>query len=154
MADHIHIEGLEPYNGDWEFDLGDSPLTTREWGWIKRHAGYLPVDVDEKAFSDPELVTMFGAIALRRHGKIETEEVVRVYESFLDAPFGAQIVLRGERRAKEESEASPPPESSTSSTDTSGPDSTTPSATSEDPPKRSGTLELASSESHRERSAS
>ena len=40
--DYLTIEGVAPYDGRYEFDLRDRPFTVREWGWIKRHSGYLP----------------------------------------------------------------------------------------------------------------
>ena len=45
-------------------------LTTREWGWIKRLSGYLPLNIED-GLGDPELVIVFAAIALRRAGKVE-----------------------------------------------------------------------------------
>ena len=38
----IAITGCKPYDGHYELDFNQE-LTTREWGWIKRHAGYLPL---------------------------------------------------------------------------------------------------------------
>ena len=72
--DYIVVEGVRPYDGRYEFDIAGQELTTREWGWIKRLSGYLPLTVEE-GFSDPELVTVFAAIALRRAGKITVQEV-------------------------------------------------------------------------------
>ena len=74
LMDYIVIEGVPPYDGRYEFDLEGRELTTREWGWIKRHSGYLPLTIED-GFTDPELVTVFAAIALRRAGKVEAREV-------------------------------------------------------------------------------
>ena len=58
-------------------DLARGPFTTREWGWIKKHSGYLPLTVEEGfRGADPELITVFAVIALHRAGKIQTADVV------------------------------------------------------------------------------
>ena len=100
--DYIVIEGVRPYDGRYEFDLAGQELTTREWGWIKRLSGYLPLTVEE-GLSDPELIVVFAAIALRRAGKVEPKEVPEVFERLSDAPFGAAITM--ETEAEEEAEA-------------------------------------------------
>ena len=66
--DYIVIEGVRPYDGRYEFDLEGRELTTREWGWIKRLSGYLPLTIEE-GLTDPELITVFACIALRRAGQ-------------------------------------------------------------------------------------
>ena len=45
--DWLTIKGVPPWDGRYEFDLEDRELTTREWGWIKRWSGYLPLTVAE-----------------------------------------------------------------------------------------------------------
>ena len=72
--DYIVVEGVRPYDGRYEFDLAGQELTTREWGWIKRLSGYLPLTVEE-GLSDPELIVVFAVIALRRAGKVEPKDV-------------------------------------------------------------------------------
>ena len=67
---------------------------------------------------------MFAAIALRRAGKVETNEVPRAFEYLSDAPFDGPG-SRLETDTVEEGDAdSPPPSSSSSNGATSGPDST------------------------------
>ena len=39
--------GVPPYDGRYDFDLEGRELTTREWGWIKRLSGYLPLTIEE-----------------------------------------------------------------------------------------------------------
>ena len=120
--DYILIEGIRPYDGRWEFDLEGRELTTREWGWIKRLSGYLPLTIEE-GLSDPELIVAFAVIALRRAGKVEPKRRSgQAFERLSDAPFGAAITMETDVE-KEEVEVSPPPESSTSSGGTSGPSS-------------------------------
>ena len=60
--DWLTVAGVKPWDGRYEFDLNGRELTTREWGWIKRHSGYLPLTIDE-GFNgaDPELFACFAA---------------------------------------------------------------------------------------------
>ena len=69
--DWLILEQVPPYDGRYEWDLEGRELTTREWGWIKRLAGYLPLNIED-GLGDPELIAVFAAIALRRAGKVET----------------------------------------------------------------------------------
>ena len=142
--DRIVIEGVHPYDGRWDFDLVGRELTTREWGWIKRLSGYLPLTIEE-GFSDPELITVFAAIALRRAGRIEPREVPEVFERLSDAPFGSAITLETEEA--EEDDVGPPSPSSSANGDVSGAFSTPSLETSEPSPSSSGTPASATSES-------
>ena len=130
--DYIIVSGAKPYDGRYEFNLGVE-LTTREWGWIKRLAGYLPATLDDdNAFSDPELVCVLAAIAMRRAGRIQPQEVPAVFERMADAPFGTTITIEaGQQEEAEEGDAGPPARSSNGSEPTSGPASPTSSETSE-----------------------
>ncbi len=121
--DYIVVQGVRPYDGRYQFDLEGEELTTREWGWIKRLSGYLPINVEE-GLSDPELIVVFAAIALRRAGKVEARDVPDVFERLSDAPFGAAITMETESVKEEDRETVPPQPSSSSSVDTSGPEST------------------------------
>jgi hypothetical protein len=134
--DTITISGVKPYDGRYELDITGSPLTTREWGWIKKHAGYLPVTIGDDGFADPELIAVLAVIALRRSGTIEAREVPAVYDRIADAPFGSTISL--EFASATEGDADPPPLSSTGSSNSSGPASTMSSEPSELRPSRTG----------------
>jgi hypothetical protein len=145
--DWIVIDGVPPYEGRWQFDLDTQELTTREWGWIKRLSGYLPLTVEE-GLSDPELIVVFACIALRRAQKVTPAEVPDVFERLSDAPFGSAITM--ETDTKEAAiEASPPASSSSENADGSGDASTTRSETSPPTPTVSGTPGLDISESAR-----
>ena len=73
--DYLTIEGVKPYDGRYEFDIENHALTTREWGWIKRHSGYLPLTIaDGYAGADPELYAVFAVIALCRAGKVDARD--------------------------------------------------------------------------------
>lgn len=151
--DYIALEGIAPYDGRYEFDIGERELTTREWGWIKRLSGYLPLTIEQGFVgADPELIAVFAAIALRRAGKIEARELPQVFEQLADAPFGATIRL--EAGVEQEAESSPPESSSNGSTATSGDDSSTSSEIPAPTPSATGTPDSAISASARTMSES
>lgn len=131
--DWIVIDGVRPWDGRYEFDLAGSPPTSREWGWIKRLAGYLPLTLDEGfKGADPELFCVFAAIALRRAGKIEPGQVPDIYDRLIDAPFGATIRLEADTPDEEETEPEQDPTASSNGNGgSSGPGSPTSSETSE-----------------------
>ncbi len=139
MATRIVIEGVKPYDGAYLLDLADQPLDTFEWGWIKKHAGYLPTD--ELQFGDPEFVVTLATISLVRDGKVDRLDFRQAWETLALAPFGQTIKLEGEPEPDEEvgAEPVPPQRDSTSRTDTSGPGSRTSSETSDETPAPSGT---------------
>ena len=141
--DWIVIENVAPYDGRWPFDLDGSELTTREWGWIKRLAGYLPLTIED-GLSDPELIVVFAAIALRRAGRVEPQNVPQVFEQLSEAPFGSSITMETET-GDEEADAGPPASSLSASDDSSGVDSTPSLETSEPTPNNSGTPASATS---------
>ena len=149
--DYIVVEGVRPYDGRYEFDLAGQELTTREWGWIKRLSGYLPLTVEE-GLSDPELIVVFAVIALRRAGKVEPRDVPSVFEQLSDAPFGSAITM--ETDVEEVEETSPPPSSSSANGDSSGVALSPSSETSEQTQVLSGTPASVTSESGPTRSES
>jgi hypothetical protein len=137
--DWIVIEQFPPYDGRWELD-SELSFTTREWGWIKRLAGYLPLTVEE-AFrgGDPELFAVLAGIALHRAGRITPAEVPGLYERMLDSPFWSKIRFESDGASAGEDDAGPPPPSSPARPATSGPESTPSSVTSPNPRNGSGT---------------
>lgn len=126
----IVIEDLRPWDGSYDFTIDE--FSRREWGWIKRLAGYLPGDV-EKGFAgaDPELYAVFGVIALYRSARIGPDEAADIFERFLD---GGKIRLEGTKSEEKGDDASPPAESSNGNETSSGADSSKSSETS--PPTR------------------
>jgi len=150
--DWLVIDGVKPWDGRYEFDLAGQELTTREWGWIKRLAGYLPLNIDDGfQGADPELFAAFAAIALYRAGKVEQRDVPDLFERLQDAPFGATIRLETDSDA--EVEANPSPPSSSGSDSTSGVNGKASSASSDVTPAPIGTPALGSSGSVPTRSA-
>ena len=137
MSDHITITGVAPYDGRYELDITGQPLTTREWGWVKRHAGYLPLTMDAGSFSDPEFVIVEAVIALHRAGKITAAEVPALVDRFQDIdPFAAITYEAGEQ--PEGDDAGPPPRSSDVKPSSNGDSSPTGSETSDSHPKATG----------------
>jgi hypothetical protein len=139
LPDYITITGVKPYDGRYELDLTEQQaFTQREWGWIKRYAGYVsPLDMGENAFADPEMVGVLALVALYRAGKVETRDVQAVWERFQDAPFGSTVRFEA-GPADEEDDGSPPPRSSDARPSSNGDDSTTSSETSEQHPSPTG----------------
>lgn len=150
--DWIVIEGVRPYDGRYEFDIAGQEFTTREWGWIKRLSGYLPLTI-EQGFSDgdPELFCVFATIALRRASAIEARDVPTVFETLVDAPFGGTIKLDSDRAAAADEDEDPfaasTRESSPGNTPTSGLRLTTNSAAWGEQQTATGTRESDISES-------
>jgi hypothetical protein len=134
-VNYIVIEGVRPYDGRYEFDLVGSEFTTREWGWIKRLSGYLPLTLAEGFDgADPELFAVWATIALRRAGRIEAAEVPTVFERIADAPFGTTIRLEADPEDEPAADdAGPPPSNSNGNEPISGPASPTNSGESESP---------------------
>jgi hypothetical protein len=152
--DYLVVDGVKPWDGRYEFDIVDAELTTREWGWIKRCSGYMPLTVAEGFDGgDPELFACFAVIMLRRAGKIQAAEVEDVFDRIADAPFGATIRVESDS-ADQTDDQSPPPSSWNGSTASSGEDSATSSASSDDPLNATGMPVSAISEWPRLRSES
>jgi hypothetical protein len=142
----IVIAGVKPYDGRYQLDFDDD-LTTREWGWIKRLAGYMPFTLEEGgAGGDPELACIFAAIALRRAGRVEASEVPAVFDRLADAPFGSAITIEADEE-KPEDDAGPPGRSSNENGASSGDASQTSSDTLVLHPNASGTHGSAASAS-------
>jgi hypothetical protein len=119
MPDVIVLEGAHALAGEYEFDR-DTELTTREWGWVKRLSGYLPLSFGEGiSGGDPELITALCVIALVRAERISREEVTAQYERLLDLEAG-RIAWRMDAREEAEEEAHPPPISSSARPRSSG----------------------------------
>ena len=149
----ITVTGVRPYDGSYELDLDAQPLTTREWGWIKRNAGYLPLTLTSEAFSDPELIMVLAVIAIRRSGSVQTGQVTEVLDRFNDAPFGSALTIEA-TPDEEEDDAGPPARSNSEKPSSNGASSPTGSESSEMPLRATGSPLLATSESERSISVS
>ena len=104
----IVVKGVPPYDGEYELDT-DRAFSTREWHWIKKIAGYMPLTVGEGfAGGDPELFVAVAVIAMCRSGKIRREDALQVAEHIAEAPYElTTITLVG--GAQEEAEDELPP---------------------------------------------
>lgn len=150
--DWLSIRGGTPYDGRYEFDLESADFSVREWGWLKRHAGYMPLTIEEGfRGADPELYAVFAVIALHRARRITVADVGRVLEVIADLPGTLTIRLESDapEEAEEPEDALPPTpsQSSTRSASSSGDDSPPNSEISELRPRASGTPDSATSES-------
>lgn len=93
----IIIKGIRPYDGEYELDT-DRAFNAREWRWIKKVSGYMPLTVSEGfAGGDPDLFVALAVIAMCRDGKVERERGLDVADILAEAPFdGAAILLVGD----------------------------------------------------------
>jgi hypothetical protein len=142
VADWITITGVKPYDGRYELDIDAQPLTVREWGWVKRHAGYLPLTLEADAFTDPELIMVLAAIAARRGGRVEPADIPALIERFQDVDPFASITYESGVEAGDAD--GPPASSSETRRSSNGDSSTTGSVSLDDPlsptgPRRSDT---------------
>jgi hypothetical protein len=146
--DWIVVEGLKPWEGRYEFDLGGQPPTIREWGWLKRLTGYMPLTLDQGFDGgDPELYACFAVLAIRRAGKIDDGGVVDLYERLIDNPFEQTIRLEFDQDKQEPEEDPTLPPSSSENGSSSGHASTPNLANWDLPRPRTGTPDSATSES-------
>jgi hypothetical protein len=126
---------VPPYEGRYEFELG--AFTTREYGWIKRLSGYLPLTITD-GLGDPELITVFAVIALRRAGKVDAAQVPGAFETLADADFDGVGISYEVGDEPAEDDAGPPTSSSNGNGASSGDGSTASSASSETGPSPTG----------------
>lgn len=155
MADWLNIKGVKPYDGRYLFDVDGAPFTTREWGYIKRLSGYMPLTVSEGfAGGDPELYAAFAVIALVRAGRVEPADVAGVFDRIADAPFGAAVQLENDGLDDTAADAVDPPQEPPASGNTSGTDLPTKSGTLDTTRDDSGPPRLDSSRSGPTRLAS
>ncbi len=108
----IKIHGIRPWDGEYELDP-DRSFNTREWNWIKKVSGYMPLTVqDGFAGGDPSLFVALAVISMCRAGRITREEGLRVADELAEAPFdGASITMVGDDAPEED--ANPVPLDST-----------------------------------------
>lgn len=147
MGNWITLTGVKPYDGRYELDLDEQPLTMREWGWIKRHAGYLPVTLTGESFTDPELITMLAIVAMHRSGTVTNAQVPELWDRFQDVPFGSTVTLETDETEDAEDDAGPPPEGKSAKRSSNGASSANGSETQEDPPRSTGSPASVTSES-------
>lgn len=93
----IIIQGIKPWDGDYDLDT-DRAFNAREWRWIKKVSGYMPLTVsDGFAGGDPDLFVALAVIAMCREGRIGRDEGLTVADQLAEVPFdGAAINLVGD----------------------------------------------------------
>jgi hypothetical protein len=101
----IIITGIPPYDGDYELD-SDRAFNAREWRWIKKVSGYMPLTVTEGfEGGDPDLFVALAVIAMAREGKVTREDGMKVADVLAEAPFdGAAITMVGDEEPVEADE--------------------------------------------------
>lgn len=96
--DKIVIEGVPPYDGEYEFEFGS--FTNREMHRVKKLTELVAIDFEDAFLKrDPDLFLGLAVIAMERNGKIVDTDVL------WDAPIGSLRLVMGE-----EEEESPPEE--------------------------------------------
>jgi hypothetical protein len=149
--DYVVIAGVKPWDGRYELDLLDNELTIREWGWVKRLSGYMPLTIMQGLDgADPELYTALAVIALRRAGKLDNAQVPDTYERMIDNPAG-RITLESDPEPAEGADQDLPPAGSSNGNGTSSGDGSQTSSGSLDDPTlpATGTADSATSVSAR-----
>lgn len=137
MTDYVTVKGVQPYDGRYELPYD---FSTREWGWIKRLAGYMPLTLEEGfRGGDPELFSVFAIIGMHRDGKIAAGDTQRVFDRLADVDPLASIAFEAGQDEEAEAGDADPSASSNGKQSSSGADSTTSSETSAADPKPSGT---------------
>lgn len=107
MADRFVIKGMKPYDG--EYPLDDSEFTTREWSWIKRISGYLPMTAEDGfRGGDPELFVALAVIAMVRAERIDKSAAMTVADKLADAPFGSSLTFVADEDDEDEGDDEDP----------------------------------------------
>ena len=91
----IVIEGIPPYDGEYDFDLEKRMLSGHELGWVKKIAGYKLGEI-EQGDGDAVLALVFAAIAVTRAGKARMADMQETYDKLADPPFGEMVQVRDE----------------------------------------------------------
>lgn len=130
--DKIIIENIRPWDGTYNLDLEDQPLTMLEWRWVKKISGYMPLTIDDGLTGgDPDVVCAFAAIALHRSGRVGKEQVIAVADQLADAPFdGSAIRLIAD---EEETITDPPSTAATEPPTPNGGESSNPTSGPSEP---------------------
>lgn len=112
----IIISGIVPFDGSYELDFAEKPLTTNEWSWVRKFSNYLPLTMAEGLEGgDPSLMCVFALIALVRNGDVDKSErsLRGAFEALASAPFDGEGITVDfsdeENPASPGGEADPPP---------------------------------------------
>jgi hypothetical protein len=81
----IVIRGMKPWDGEYDLET-TRPFNAREWRWIKRISGYMPLTIREGfAGGDPDLFLALAVVALCRDGKIDREQGLELADELSEA---------------------------------------------------------------------
>lgn len=112
----IILKGIVPFDGAYDIDFTEKPLTTNEWYWIRKFSGYMPLTlVDGLEGGDPTLMCAFALIALVRNGDVEPTErnLKGAFEAIASVPFDGEGLTvdftEEENVSSPGGEADPPP---------------------------------------------
>jgi hypothetical protein len=82
----VTLTGHGRWDGVYNLDLDESPLTKREWHWIKEIANVRPAEFGEAARQgDPDIDVALAVITLIRAGKAPKQQYRELVEFFLDS---------------------------------------------------------------------
>jgi hypothetical protein len=145
MSDWVELKGAKPWDGRYELEILEQPLTTREWRWVKKYAGYIPMTLTPENWTDPDVVTVLAIIAMHRANRVTEDQIPDLWERLSDLPFGDTIVLTTD--PDPEADARPPDRKKSSSRGSSGASSPTASANRDETQEATGSPRSATSES-------
>ena len=101
----LTLEGLLQFDGVYELDFINAPLTNRELHLIKEVAGVRLGEFEAAAEAgDNDLLVAFAVIGLNRAGKIERNQIASVTDFMWDAEGGK---ITAEEVSEEEDEDDP-----------------------------------------------
>jgi hypothetical protein len=102
------------FKGAYDLDLDTEPFTNREWRWIKKISGYLPLTLEDGwEGRDPDLFIALAVIAMYRANRIEAGDALRVAETLADVPFDGvaiQLIATEDDDEEQGDEENPPEE--------------------------------------------
>ncbi len=85
----ITLQGLLQFDGVYELDFLEAPLTNRELHWIKEIAGVRLGEFEGAAEAgDNDLLVAFSVIGLSRAGKIDKNQFATITDYLWDAEGG------------------------------------------------------------------
>lgn len=96
----IRIEGVAPYDGEWDAGKTMDEWTNAEWAILKRISGELPLTVADKIEgADVTVITAIAIVALRR-----SKRFPRIDEELLwEAPVVSyKLILGDDEEAKDD----------------------------------------------------
>lgn len=89
----IKVDGVRQYDGEYEL-AEDRGLNAREWRWIKKVSGYMPLTISEGfEGDDPDLYVALAVVAMCREGKIASDDWQAAADELSEAPYGSIVAV-------------------------------------------------------------